>query len=299
MASVTDIGIRELSRPQHGWLWVHDYHPGHVRQYLLVSAIIDWFFWHCAISVYRPSCLKNYRCDEPRAAEMVDCLDRNMDIGCSGPLYDLHWEQLDFCVLKPLVYGAARDGRSLGEDCSSLFMWSASRSDEKIVLEDYIWRIVWFRGRVFNSGNYHELMNLLDFYDMEINRAYAEWVSASSPRLEQEIRSLIREFRRVVALAGSGRFWPQWRAEASWLGLTEDAAAEHWSCLGGHLYRKAAYHQTRLEIIEKSVNSRFSPRLVLAGTDNLTHDFGRSAIDYSEARIRLLDQDHPEQLSLL
>ena len=76
-------------------------------------------------------------------------------------------------------------------------------------------------------------------------------------------------------------------AEASYLGLTKKQANDHWVCLWEYLSAKIAYHQTRIDLIEKAVNSPFQPRLVQANTVSLTESFARKVVDFSEARIDL------------
>jgi hypothetical protein len=76
-------------------------------------------------------------------------------------------------------------------------------------------------------------------------------------------------------------------AEASYLGLTKKQANDHWLCLWEYLSAKISYHRTRTDLIEKAVDSPFPPRLVQSNTEELTQNFARQVVDFSEYRIDL------------
>ena len=289
MNNVTNIDRPGANHPKNGWLWVHDYPPEIVRLYLFATSICDWFFWHSVINNYTPGALKNYRCDESRACELLDCLD-DAFIGLAEEsclLSDLVWDQYEFPEIELVIRGAAQDWREISEISSSLFTWSTTWTDERLILETYIKRVLYKRSHIFNSGNYHDVMNWLDIYDMEINETYRVWIKEKPYRQEEEIRKKISLFRKHSAFNIDSRAESQWLAEASYLGLNHQQASQHWNCLREYLALKIKFYETRIDLVQDSMNSRFTFRQVLRNTENMTYDFGRSAIDYSEICMKL------------
>lgn len=289
MNNVTNIDRPGANHPKNGWLWVHDYPPEIVRLYLFATSICDWFFWHSVINNYTPGALKNYRCDESRACELLDCLD-DAFIGSSEEsclLSDLVWDQYEFPEIELVIRGAAQDWREISEISSSLFTWPTTWTDERLILETYIKRVLYKRSHIFNSGNYHDVMNWLDIYDMEINETYRAWIQDKPIQLKQEIQKKINLFKKHAALYPNDRVRRQWYSEATYLGLDHTKTVKHWNFLSEYLSQKIEYHKTRIDLIEEAVDSLFPVRQVLRNTDNLIYDFGRSAIDFSESRIKL------------
>ena len=296
MGRISHIERRGSNHPKTGWLWAHDYSPELVRLYLFVTSIVDWFFWHSVINNYTPAALKNYRCDEARACELLDGLNEMIASESEGSdllseesclLSDLILELYQFPAFELVIRSAAQDNREISDICSSLFTWCAERTAERIVLEDYMKRVIHTRSHVFNSGNYHDVMNWLDIYDMEINETYRVWIKEKPYRQEEEIRKKISLFRKHSAFNIDSRAESQWLAEASYLGLNHQQASQHWNCLREYLALKIKFHETRIDLVQDSMNSRFTFRQVLRNTENMTYDFGRSAIDYSEICMKL------------
>jgi hypothetical protein len=288
MPNVTPIDIRDTNQPKNGWLWVQDYPPELVKLYFLSTAICDWLFWHCAMNKHESENTKNYKCDMSRAAELIDLaeavLDR--DYRSSNLLSGLLWEQEGSFPWSSIVEGAVRDNKSTSEVASSLFYWPPLRNKEKRTLEDYVKRGIYWRSHIFNGGNYHDSMNWLDIYDMELHDIYRNWVVSKESELLKKIRSKLR-LVKIHAAVNKDQAQKQWMAEAFYLGLTKKQANDHWLCLWEYLSTKISYHRTRTDLIEKAVDSPFPPRLVQSNTEKLTQSFARQVVDFSEDRIDL------------
>ena len=302
MGRIRHIERRGSNHPKNGWLWAHDYSPELVRLYLFVTSIVDWFFWHSVINNYTPAALKNYRCDEARACELLDGLNEMIASESEGSdllseesclLSDLILELYQFPAIELVIRSAAQDNREISDISSSLFTWCTERTAERVVLEDYMKRVINTRSHVFNSGNYHDEMNWLDIYDMEINELYRAWVEEKPRRLEEEIRKKINLFRKHAAFDIDNRAKSQWYAEANYLGIDHKQTIQHWDFFCEYLSLKVRYHKTRVGLIEEAIDSYFSMRQVLRNTDNLIYDFGRAAIDFSESRVQLLGENFP------
>jgi hypothetical protein len=288
MSNITPIDIRDTNQPKNGWLWVQDYPPELVKLYFLSTAICDWLFWHCAMNKHEPGNTKNYKCDMSRAAELIDLAEAVLDRGyrSSNLLSGLLWEQEGSFPWSSIVEGAVRDNKSTSEVASSLFYWPPLRNKEKRTLEDYVKRGIYWRSHIFNGGNYHDSMNWLDNYDMELHDIYRNWVVSKESELLKKIRSKLR-LVKIHAAVNKDQAQKQWMAEAFYLGLTKKQANDHWLCLWEYLSTKISYHRTRTDLIEKAVDSPFPPRLVQSNTEKLTQSFARQVVDFSEARIDL------------
>ena len=293
MANVTNIDRPGANHPKNGWRWVHDYSPEIVRLYLFVTSICDWFFWHSVINNYAPAALKNYRCDESRACELLECLDEaftgSSEESCL--LSDLMWDQYQFPEIELVIRGAAQDWRDISEISSSLFTWSTTWTDERLILETYMKRVFFKRSHIFNSGNYHDVINWLDIYDMEINETYRAWIEEKPIQIKQDIEKKIDLFRKHAAFVPNGHVRRQWYSEATYLGLGHKETVKHWNFLSEYLSQKLKFHRARINIVEESMKSRFPLRQVLRNMDNQLYDFGRSAVDFSETRIKLFMKD--------
>ena len=288
MPNVTPIDIRDTNQPKNGWLWVQDYSPELVKLYFLFTAACDWLFWHCVMNKHESENTKNYKCDESRAGELIELADETIDCfdRSSNLLSDLLWDQMYCFPWDFIVGGAVQDNKSASETASSLFYWPPLCNKEKKTLEDYVKRVFDWRSHVFNGGNYHDSMNWLDIYDMELHDIYRNWVVSKEPELLQGIRSKLR-LVKIHTVVSKGQAQKQWMAEASYLGLTKKQANDHWLCLWEYLSAKISYHRTRTDLIEKAVDSPFPPRLVQSNTEELTQNFARQVVDFSEARIAL------------
>ena len=288
MSNITPIDNRDTNQPKNGWLWVQDYPPELVKLYFLSTAICDWLFWHCAMNKHEPGNTKNYKCDMSRAAELIDLAEAVLDRGyrSSNLLSGLLWEQEGSFPWSSIVEGAVRDNKSTSEVASSLFYWPPLRNKEKRTLEDYVKRGICWRSHIFNGGNYHDSMNWLDNYDMELHDIYRNWVVSKESELLKKIRSKLR-LVKIHAAVNKDQAQKQWMAEAFYLGLTKKQANDHWLCLWEYLSTKISYHRTRTDLIEKAVDSPFPPRLVQSNTEKLTQSFARQVVDFSEARIDL------------
>jgi len=300
MQNVLKLYHKHWNSPKRGWLWLHDYPPDVVKIYFVVSAICDWFFWHCVMHNYKSLDIDVPDCSVRKACEMMDILNDHIEIEFdqSNSLSELLWNQIDFPPFELLVDGAARDDRSVSEISSSLFCWPRSNSAGGLVLEEYFERIMTMRSHIFNQGNYHDSMNWLDIYDMELNKAYREWVASGSFALRQEINSKLNSIRRYGALANEKQAKQQWTAEAAYLGLTECQASHHWTFLSTYLSKKMEYHLMRANIIEQSLNSRFLPRFLYKDMDRVACEFGKAAINFLEERIKIFQSQVPLQLVL-
>ncbi|MDB3898552.1 hypothetical protein N9329_03930 [Gammaproteobacteria bacterium] len=289
MSNLTPIDNRDTNPPKNGWLWVQDHSPELVKLYFLSTAINDWFFWHCVMNKHESENTKNYKCDISKAAELIDLTTAILD-GCSHRssnwLNSLLWEQGHSFPWVSIVGGAVKDNKSASEDASSLFYWPPSRTKEKRTLEDYLKRIFDGRAHIYNGGNYHDSMNWLDIYDMELYDIYRNWVVSKDSELLNKIRSKLR-LVKIHAAVNKGQAKKQWMAEASYLGLTKKQAADHWHYLWEYISAKISYHRIRIDLIEKAVNSPFRPRRVQSNTAELTQTFSRQVVDFSEARIDL------------
>jgi hypothetical protein len=288
MSNITPIDNRDTNQPKNGWLWVHDYSPELVKLYFLSTAICDWFFWHCVMNKHEPGNTKNYKCNMSSATEVIELADAVLDhgYGPSNLLNGILWEQVGSLTWSSIVEGAVRDNKSVSKVASSLFYWPPLRNKEKRTLEDYVKRIFNWRSHVFNGGNYHDSMNWLDIYDMELHDTYRNWVVSKEPELLQEIRSKLRLVKIHTAVS-KGQAQKQWVAEASYLRLTKKQTNDHWLCLWEYLSTKISYHRTRTDLIEQAVGSQFPARLVQSNTEELTQNFARQVVDFSEARIDL------------
>jgi hypothetical protein len=288
MSNITPIDNRDTNQPKNGWLWVHDYSPELVKLYFLSTAICDWFFWHCVTNKHEPGNTKNYKCNMSSATEVIELADAVLDhgYGPSNLLNGILWEQVGSLTWSFIVEGAVRDNKSVSKVASSLFYWPPLRNKEKRTLEDYVKRVSNWRSHVFNGGNYHDSMNWLDIYDMELHDTYRNWVVSKEPELLQEIRSKLR-FVKIHTAVSKGQAQKQWVAEASYLRLTKKQTNDHWLCLWDYLSTKISYHRTRTDLIEQAVGSQFPARLVQSNTEELTQNFARQVVDFSEARIDL------------
>ena len=288
MSNITPIDNRDTNQPKNGWLWVQDYPPELVKLYFLSTAVCDWLFWHCAMNKHEPENSNNYKCDESKAIKLIDLADEILGCGYKSEnrLGDLFLEQM-YCFPYPLIVkGAVRDNKSASEVASSLFYWPPLRTKEKRTLEDYVKRGIYWRSHIFNGGNYHDSMNWLDIYDMELHDIYRNWVVSKESELLKKIRSKLR-LVKIHAAVNKDQAQKQWMAEAFYLGLTKKQANDHWLCLWEYLSTKISYHRTRTDLIEKAVDSPFPPRLVQSNTEKLTQSFARQVVDFSEDRIDL------------
>ena len=289
MSNITPIDNRDTNLPKHGWLWVQDYSPELVKLYFLSTAISDWFFWHCVMNKHESENTKNYKCEMSKAAELIDLTTAVLD-GCShrSPnwLNSLLWEQGHSFPWDSIVGGAVKDNKSASEVSSSLFYWPPLRAKEKRTLEDYVQKIFNWRTHIYNGGNYHDSMNWLDIYDMELHDSYRNWIVYQESELLNKIRSKLR-LVKIHAAVNKDQAKKQWMAEASYLGLTDKKAVDHWHYLWGYISAKISYHRVRFDYIEKAVDSPFRPRRVQSNTAELTQTFSRQVVDFSEARIDL------------
>ena len=288
MSNTTPINSIDTNQPKNGWLWVQDYPPELVKQYFVSTAITDWFFWHCAMNKQESESTKNYKCDNHRAVELIDLENDVVLCGrrSSNLLNDLLWKQEDSFPWNFIVNGAVRDNKSASEIASSLFYWPPLRAKEKRILEDYVRRVFNWRSHIFNGGNYHDSMNWLDIYDMEIHDIYRNWVVSQESDLLNEIRSKLR-LVKIHADVNKDQAQKQWMAEASYLGLTKKQAVNHWHYLWEYISAKISYHRIRTDLIEKAVDSPSPSRLVQFNTAELTQTFSRQAVDFCDARIAL------------
>jgi hypothetical protein len=288
MSNITPIDNRDTNLPKNGWLWVHDYSPKLVELYFLSVAITDWLFWHCAMNQHDPENENDYKFDKRKAAKLIDLVDEILNCGYKSEnrLGDLFLEQI-YCFPYPLIVkGAVKDNESSSEAASSLFYWPPLGNKEKITLEDYVKMVVSRRSHIFNDGNYHDSINWLDIYDMEIHDAYRGWIVSKETDLYKQIRRKIKLTKTHLAVIKE-QAQKQWITEASHLGLAKKQADEHWHCLWEYLSAKISYHRSRFGFIENAMNSEFQPRLVQPNTAKLTQIFGRQVVNFSEARIDL------------
>ena len=162
-----------------------------------------------ALSIIALTALKNYRCDEARACELLDGLNEMIASESEGSdllseesclLSDLILELYQFPAIELVIRSAAQDNREISDISSSLFTWCTDRTAERVVLEDYMKRVIHTRSHVFNSGNFHDEMNWLDIYDMEINETYRAWIIEKPRRLKEEIRKKINLFKKINPL---------------------------------------------------------------------------------------------------
>ncbi len=288
MSNITPIDNRDTNQPKNGWLWVQDYSPELVKLYFLFTAVCDWLFWHCAMNKHEPENSNNYKCDESNALKLIDLADEIFDCcyRSSNLLSGLLWDQMYCFPWDFIVGGAVQDNKSASDTASSLFYWPPLCNKEKRTLEDYVKRVFNWRSHVFNGGNYHDSMSWLDIYDMELHDTYRNWVVSKEPELLQGIRSKLR-LVKIHTVVSKGQAQKQWMAEASYLGLTKKQTNDHWLCLWEYLSAKISYHRTRTDLIEKAVDSPFPPRLVQSNTEELTQNFARQVVDFSEDRIDL------------
>ena len=288
MSNTTPINSIDTNQPKNGWLWVQDYPPELIKLYFLYTAITDWFFWHCAMNKHESENNKNYKCDHRRAVELIDlandvalCDQISPDI-----LNDLLWEQEGSFPWRFIVEGAVKDNKSASEVASSLFYWPPLRAKEKRTLEDHVKKVFKLRCAIYNGGNYHDSMNWLDIYDMELHDTYRNWIVSQESELLNKIRSKLR-LVKIHAAVNKDQTKKQWMAEASYLGLTDTQAVDHWHYLWEYISAKISYHRIRIDLIEKAVDSPFRPRRVQSNTTELAQTFGRQVVDFSEARIDL------------
>ena len=288
MSNTTPTNSIDTNQPKNGWLWVQDYPPELIKQYFLSTAIHDWFFWHCVMNKHESENTKNYKCDHRRAVELIDLANDVVLCGHSSSnlLNDLLWKQEDSFPWNFIVNGAVRDNKNASEVASSLFYWPPLRAKEKRTLEDYVRRVFNWRSHIFNGGNYHDSMNWLDIYDMEIHEIYRNWVVSQESELLNEIRSKLR-LVKIHAAVDKDQAQKQWMAEASYLGLTKKQADDHWHYLWEYISVKISYHRVRIDYIEKAVDSPSPSRLVQFNTAELTQTFSRQAVDFCDARIAL------------
>ena len=289
MSNITPIDNRDTNPPKNGWLWVQDHSPELVKLYFLSTAIHDWFFWHCVMNKHESETTKNYKCDVKRTFKLIDltsavfscCSHRS-----SNWLKNLLWVQGGSFPWESIVGGAIQDNKSASEDASSLFYWPPLRAKEKRTLEDHVKKVFNWRSHIYNGGNYHDSMNWLDIYDMELHDTYRNWVVLQDSELLNEVRSKLR-FVKIHAAVYKYQAKKQWMAEASYLGLIKKQADDHWHYLWEYISAKTSYHRIRIDLIEKAVDSPFRPRRVQSNTAELTQTFSRQVVDFSEARIDL------------
>jgi hypothetical protein len=288
MSNTTPINSIDTNQPKNGWLWVQDYPPELVKLYFLSTAITDWFFWHCAMNKHESDNSNDYKLDKRKAAKLIDLIDEilSCDYKSENRLNSLIWQQGSSFPWDSIVGGAVRDNKSASEVASSLFYWPPLRAKEKRTLEDYVRRVFNWRSHIFNGGNYHDSMNWLDIYDMEIHEIYRNWVVSQESELLNEIRSKLR-LVKIHAAVNKDQAQKQWMAEASYLGLTKKQADDHWHYLWEYISAKISYHRTRIDFIEKAVDSQSPPRLVQFNTAELTQTFSRQAVDFCDSRIAL------------
>ena len=74
MTNVTKLERKYSNQPNNGWLWIHDHPPELVRRYFLISAITEWFYWHCVINNNQSAVVSDHNCDFGRAYELAECL---------------------------------------------------------------------------------------------------------------------------------------------------------------------------------------------------------------------------------
>ena len=288
MSNVTPIDNPNQNQPENGWLWVHDYSPELVKLYFLSTATLDWFFWHCVINKHDSGNTTNYKCDEHQAGELLDVANDVLEHSYKPPnlLSRLLFEQEGSFPWKYITYGAVKDNKDASETASSLFYWPPLCSKEKKALENHVKRGFYWRSHIFNQGNYHDGINWLDIYDMELHDIYRNWIVSKDSELLTQIESKLR-LVKIHAAIYEDQVLKQWVAEASYLGLTKKQTNDHWVCLWEYLSAKIEYHQIRIELIEKAIDSPFQPRLIQANTASLTESFARKVVDFSEARIDL------------
>jgi len=286
MPNTTPINSIDTNQPKNGWLWVQDYPPELVKLYFLSTAICDWFFWHCAMNKHESENTKNYKCDASRAVELIDLENDVVLCGhhSSNLLNDLLWKQGDSFPWNFIVNGAVRDNKSASEVASSLFYWPPLRAKEKRTLEDYVRRVFNWRTHIYNGGNYHDSMNWLDIYDMEIHEIYRNWVVSKETDLYEQILRKLRLTKRHFSIIKE-QTQKQWMAEASYLGLTKKQADDHWHYLWEYISAKISYHRARIDYIEKAVDSPSPSRRVQSNTAELTQTFSRQAVDFCDAHI--------------
>ena len=300
MNNVKKIYRKYSNQPKSGWLWVHDHPPELVRRYFLICAICDKFFWHCVINSDESAATGQYQCELRQACELVESLDEltSGEIEDSGFLTDALWAQLEWPALNLLVHGAAEGLKNISEACINMYVWSAGIDEDAAALEAYAEDVFYQRSHVFNEGNYHDSMNWLDIYDMELNATYRHWVESKQPAFTWEIRRKLRCIRRYMAYPLEGQIRRQWCCEAAYLGLTEQQADAHWDLLRNYIAEKIQYHKTRIDLIESALDSRFYPRRVLSGTKLSTQSFAQRAIEFLDDRIRLFQKRRSYQLEL-
>jgi hypothetical protein len=288
MSNTTPINSIDTNQPKNGWLWVQDYPPELVKLYFLSTAITDWFFWHCAMNKHESDNSNDYKLDKRKAAKLIDLIDEilSCDYKSENRLNSLIWQQGSSFPWDSIVGGAVRDNKSASEVASSLFYWPPLRAKEKRTLEDYVRRVFNWRSHIFNGGNYHDSMNWLDIYDMEIHEIYRNWVVSQESELLNDIRSKLR-LVKVHNAVDKDQAQKQWMAEASYLGLTKKQADDHWHYLWEYISVKISYHRVRIDYIEKAVDSPSPSRLVQFNTAELTQTFSRQAVDFCDARIAL------------
>ena len=288
MSNVTPIENPYLNQPKNGWLWVHDYSPELIKLYFLSTATCDWLFWHCVMNKHDSGSTINYKCDVRRATEVIDVATDILDYSYkpSNLLSELLFKQEGSFPWNFIVQGAVRDNNNASETASSLFYWPPLGTKEKRALEDHVKWGFNRRSHIFNQGNYHDSINWLDIYDMELHETYRNWIVSKDPELLTKIKSKLNLVKKRFAIY-KDQVLKQWMAEASYLGLTKNQANDHWLCLWEYLSAKIAYHRTRIDLIENAADSLFRPRLIQANTEELTQSFARKRVDYSEAQIAL------------
>ena len=288
MSNTTPINSIGTNQPKNGWLWGQDYPPELVKLYFLSTAITDWFFWHCAMNKHESDNSNDYKLDKRKAAKLIDLIDEilSCDYKSENRLNSLIWQQGSSFPWDSIVGGAVRDNKSASEVASPLFYWPPLRAKEKRTLEDYVRRVFNWRTHIYNGDNYHDSMNWLDIYDMEIHEIYRNWVVSQESELPNEIRSKLR-LVKIHAAVDKDQAQKQWMAEASYLGLTKKQADDHWHYLWEYISAKISYHRVRIDYIEKAVDSPSPSRSVQSNTAELTQTFSRQVVDFSEARIDL------------
>ena len=63
-----------------------------------------------------------------------------------------------------------KDNKDASETASSLFYWPPLCNKEKKALENHVKRVL--LACLLNQGNYHDGLNWLDIYDMELHDIY-------------------------------------------------------------------------------------------------------------------------------
>jgi hypothetical protein len=304
MFNITPINSIGTNQPKNGWLWVQDYPPDLVKQYFLSTAICDWFFWHCAMNKHEPESSNDYKFDKRKAAKLIDLVDEILSCGYKSEnrLGDLFLEQM-YCFPYPLIVkGAVGDNENSSQAASSLFFWPPLRTKEKRTLEDYFKRVFNWRSHIFNGGNYHDSINWLDIFDMQLYDTYRNWVVSKDSELLNKIRRELR-YVRTEAAVNKDQVQKQWMAEASYIGLTKKQSVDHWHYLWEYISAKISYHRTRTDLIEKAVDSPFRPHRVQSNTAELTQTFSRQAVDFCDSRIALFTDvvslDKPDNVYFL